>query len=74
MPVRHASDQALAAFCPTITPRHVGLHRAFINENKLRWRQLGLLLAPFYACFGNVITILLRCVEDFFKGSYSVIC
>jgi hypothetical protein len=35
--MRNGSDQALAAFCPAMASRHVGLHPGFIKENKLRW-------------------------------------
>jgi hypothetical protein len=72
VPMRHGGDQAMAAFCPAIVPRHVGLHRAFINENKLRCSQFRLLLAPFSACLGHVITILLGRVEGLFlnRASY----
>jgi hypothetical protein len=66
MPVWNGSDQAMANFCSTIAPRHVLLHRGFIDENKLRWGQLPLLLPPFGACLGNVLTSLLGGVEGLF--------
>src|ERR1700690_3454433 len=66
MSMRNGIDQAMAPFCPAIASCHVGLHRGFINENKPRWRQLRLLLAPFDACLGNVLTRLLGSVEGFF--------
>src|SRR4051812_18699307 len=69
MPMRHGSDQAMAAFGPAIAPHHVGLHRAFINENQLRRGQFGLLLAPFNACLGNILALLLGRVEGLFLES-----
>src|ERR1700690_1797757 len=56
----------MATFCPAIAPRHVGLHPGFINENKLRWSQLRLLLAPFDACLGNILTRLLGSMDGLF--------
>jgi hypothetical protein len=66
MSMRNGSNQAMATFCPAIAPRHVGLHPGFIDENKFRWSQLWLLLAPFGACLGNVLTRLLGGVEGLF--------
>jgi hypothetical protein len=66
MSMRNGSNQAMTTFCPAIAPGHVGLHPGFINENEFRWSQLWLLLAPFGACLGNVLTRLLGSVEGLF--------
>src|SRR4029450_13017081 len=66
MPMRHSCDQEMAAFCPAIAPCHVGLHRAFIDENQLRGGPLGLPITPFTPGLGNVLTRLLGSVEGLF--------
>jgi hypothetical protein len=68
--MRHGSDQAMPTFGPAVAPCHVGFHRAFINENQLRRGQLGLLLAPFNACLGNILTRLLGRVEGLFLDAF----
>src|ERR1700712_3611021 len=68
MSVRNGRDQAMATFCPAIAPSHVGLHPGFINENKLRGSQLRLLLAPFDASLGNILTCLLGGGDGLYKA------
>jgi hypothetical protein len=54
-----ARPQRVGRVRPAHRPRHVGLDPGFVDEDQLGGIQLGLLVAPFAACRGNINTVLL---------------
>jgi hypothetical protein len=64
--MRHARDQALAAWCAAMGAGHVGLRPGFIHEDQAGRVDAALMAAPALALGGDVGPMLLGGVQAFF--------
>ena len=58
--VWHRREQPVASGAALVTPAHLGLEAAFIDENQAGGVQTGLGRKPVGTCRGDIGTILLR--------------
>lgn len=63
---RHLAQESLALLEPAPEPCHVVLHPGFVDEDKPRWINARLVLAPPIAPSCDVGAVLLGCVNRFF--------
>ena len=64
--VGHLGNQPLAPRSAAVEPGHLGRHRSLVNEHETRGLQSTLLGLQLPTCGGDIGSILLGRVEDFF--------
>lgn len=68
MPHWDVSDQALAAWAPTVEADHIGGDRGFIDKHQVRGVEQSLLALPASARPNYVLALSLGCPQAFFYG------
>ena len=66
MAVRDLGDERLAAAAPAARAGYVGFGPGFVNKNKTRWINPGLVFFPAEAASGDVGAVLLGGEQGFF--------